>query len=101
MYRDDYARAGYKMLPAFDRDGRLTRGEIVLFTILLVLATALPEVDCRSVIYFVGLLMAGAPFLYQVGKLPTSKSSVLASRVLHFSIFYLPVVLALMISAKR
>lgn len=31
MYREDYARAGYKMLPAFDLDSRFTRAEIVAF----------------------------------------------------------------------
>jgi protoheme IX farnesyltransferase len=29
MYRDDYERAGYRMLPNFDRDFRFTRTEIV------------------------------------------------------------------------
>ncbi len=101
MYRDDYARAGYKMLPAFDRDGNFTRSEIVILTIMLVIATVLPVIDSRSVIYFVGILMAGVPLLYQVGKLAKSKSSFLASRVLHSSIFHLPVVLALMIAAKH
>src|SRR6202795_1325671 len=31
MSRDDYARAGYKMLPDFDLDSRFTRAEIVGF----------------------------------------------------------------------
>src|ERR1700726_2844711 len=42
MYRDDYSRAGYRMLPAFDRDTRFTRAEIVGFTLLLVVVTMLP-----------------------------------------------------------
>src|ERR1700724_1020274 len=44
MYRDDYSRAGYHMLPAFDRDTRFTRAEIVGFTLVLVFATMLPLV---------------------------------------------------------
>src|ERR1700736_38504 len=32
MYRDDYARAGYRMLPKFDLDSRFTRAEILVFT---------------------------------------------------------------------
>src|SRR5579872_4632144 len=32
MYRDDYSRAGYHMLPSFDRDAHFTRAEILLFT---------------------------------------------------------------------
>src|SRR5271170_1663325 len=42
MYREDYSRAGYHMLPAFDREARFTRVEIVGFSLLLVLATMLP-----------------------------------------------------------
>jgi protoheme IX farnesyltransferase len=42
MYRDDYSRAGYRMLPDFDRDARFTRAEIVGFTVVLVVATMLP-----------------------------------------------------------
>ena len=32
MYREDYARAGYRMLPRFDLDARFTRAEILGFT---------------------------------------------------------------------
>jgi len=35
MYREDYARAGYKMLPQFDLDSRFTRAEIVGFTVCM------------------------------------------------------------------
>ena len=42
MYRDDYARAGYRMLPDFDLDSRFTRAEIVAFTLILIVATMLP-----------------------------------------------------------
>src|SRR6202790_596575 len=45
MYREDYSRAGYHMLPVFDRDSRFTRAEIVGFTLVLVFATMLPLVD--------------------------------------------------------
>ena len=32
MYREDYDRAGYRMLPRFDVDSRFTRAEIIAFT---------------------------------------------------------------------
>jgi protoheme IX farnesyltransferase len=35
MYRDDYARGGFKMLPAFDVSGRLTGMLSLLYTLLL------------------------------------------------------------------
>src|SRR3954454_5121505 len=42
MYRDDYSRAGYRMLPAFDEDARFTRAEILGFAVILVIVTMLP-----------------------------------------------------------
>jgi heme o synthase len=100
MYRDDYSRAGYRMLPDFDRDARFTRAEIVGFTVILVLATMLPLVDRAGLWYWAGMCLAGAFLLYHVSKLAASSSKVLASRVLHASVLYLPVVLIIMVAWK-
>jgi protoheme IX farnesyltransferase len=100
MYRDDYSRAGYRMLPDFDRDARFTRGEIVGFSLVLVLLTVLPLVDRAGWWYSAGMVVAGAFLLYHVAKLTISNSTVLASRLLHASVLYLPVVLAVMVARK-
>src|SRR6202521_3412300 len=100
MYREDYSRAGYRMLPDFDRDARFTRAEIVGFTVILVLVTMLPLVDRAGFWYWAGMCLAGAFLLYHVGKLAASSSKVLASRVLHASVLYLPVVLIIMVAWK-
>jgi protoheme IX farnesyltransferase len=100
MYRDDYSRAGYKMLPDFDLDSRFTRAEIAGFTVILVLATMLPLVDRAGLWYWVGMGLSGAFLFYHVGKLAASGSKVLASRVLHASVLYLPVVLGIMVFWK-
>jgi heme O synthase-like polyprenyltransferase len=100
MYRDDYARAGYRMLPDFDLDSRFTRAEIVGFTLILIVTTMLPLVGRGGPIYLTGMFMAGAFLLYHVTKLAQFTSKVLASRVVHASVIYLPVVLGLMIVSK-
>src|SRR5271166_4557691 len=100
MYRDDYARAGYRMLPDFDLDSRFTRAEIVGFTLILIVTTMLPLVGRGGAIYLTGMLLAGGFMLYPVARLAQSTSKVLASRVVHASVIYLPVVLALMIARK-
>src|ERR1700692_4624440 len=92
MYRDDYARAGYRMLPDFDRDSRFTRAEIVGFTLVLIVTTMLPLVGRGGPVYVAGMLLAGAFLLYHVAKLAQSTSKALASRVGHASVIYLPVV---------
>jgi protoheme IX farnesyltransferase len=101
MYRDDYHQAGYHMLPDFDRDSRFTHAEIVGFSVILVLATLSPLLDRAGLLYGVGMGVSGAFLLYHAGKLATSNSKVLASRLLHASVLYLPVVLVIMVIAKK
>src|ERR1700746_2791383 len=96
MYREDYARAGYRMLPRFDRDSRFTRAEIFAFTAILVFITILPATSRGGRVYFTVAAMAGAFLFYHVIKLTKSPSKVLASRVVHASVLYLPVVLGLL-----
>lgn len=106
MYRDDYSRAGYRMLPDFDRDARFTHIEIVGFSVLLVLATMLPILNLAILnragwLYGAGMGVAGAFLLYHSGKLAASNSKIMASRLLHASVLYLPVVLGIMVAAKK
>jgi protoheme IX farnesyltransferase len=100
MYREDYDRAGYRMLPRFDLDSRFTRAEIVGFTLILVVTTMLPGTGRGGPVYLTAMALAGAFLLYHVAKLARSGSKVLASRVVHASVIYLPVVLGMMIAWK-
>jgi len=100
MYREDYARAGYKMLPAFDADSRFTRAEVLGFTMVLVLLTMLPLAGHAGPWYLVSMLLSGAFMLYHAIRLAQSASGAMAGRVLHASVIYLPVVLALIAASK-
>ena len=100
MYRDDYARAGYRMLPRFDLDSTFTRGEILVFTIALMVTTMLPLMGQARPIYEVGMALTGSIFLYHALQLMKSASKALASRLVHASVIYLPVVLAIMMIGK-
>jgi heme o synthase len=95
MYRDDYSRAGYRMLPSFDHDSHFTRAEILIFTLALIAITLLPFSGAGA-LYFVGMLLPGLFLLYYVVKLMNSTSRTAPSRLLHASVLYLPVVLAVM-----
>ena len=101
MYREDYDRAGYRMLPRFDADASFTRAEIVVFSCALILTTLLPAIAHFAPVYLVSMLLAGAFLLYYVLRLAASSSKILASGLLHASVVYLPVVLAVMVIAKR
>jgi len=100
MYQEDYARAGYKMLPAFDADGRFTRVEILWFSVILVLVTLVlaPYAGLSAVI---ALGVAGTVLLYPVLGLIKNNSRVMARRVLHASVIYLPIVLVVAAVSKR
>jgi protoheme IX farnesyltransferase len=100
MYRDDYVRAGYRMLPRFDLDSTFTRGEILAFTVALVITTMLPLMGKAGPVYQVAMALSGIFFLYHALKLTRSASKALASRLVHASVIYLPAVLAIMMFGK-
>ncbi len=101
MYREDYQRAGYRMLPRFDLDSHFTRVEIVIFTCVLVAVTLLPPATSARPVYFGAMLLAGGFLLHHSLRLAASTSRVLASRLLHASVIYLPVVLTIIALAKH
>ena len=100
MYRDDYVRAGYRMLPRFDHDSRFTRAEIFGFTVILVITTVLPLTSRVGPAYLAAMALAGVFLLYPVITLTKSGSTLLASRVVQASVLYLPVVLGLKVVYK-
>jgi protoheme IX farnesyltransferase len=101
MYRDDYSRAGFRMLPSFDIEGKFTKAEILVFTVVLVLATMLPALATGGATFLLCMSAAGAFFLYHTSKLAASDSKLLPGRVVHASVIYLPVVLGIMAALKR
>jgi len=101
MYREDYARAGYRMLPTFDQDSRFTRAEMFGFSVALVITTVLSGGRGMGVIYPAAMTLAGGFMLYYVGKLLRSSSTIMASRVVHASVIYLPLVLGIMAFGKH
>jgi protoheme IX farnesyltransferase len=102
MYRQDYERAGFRMLPRFDLDSHFTHTEIIVFTIVLIVTTVLPGIGPNySLFYLLSMLVAGMFFLYYGLKLAQSSTKTSASRLLHASVIYLPVVLAVLMVSKR
>lgn len=64
VYREDYANAGFCMLPVLDVEGVMTSRQIVLYTVGLLYASLLPWLKgFAGEIYFSGALLLGALFL--------------------------------------
>lgn len=101
MYREDYERAGYCMLPRFDLDARFTRGDIVVFTVALIMTTLLPAIAPGGPVYLGSMLAAGGFLLYHSLQVAASASRALARGLLRASVIYLPVVLTIMALGKR
>jgi protoheme IX farnesyltransferase len=87
--RAEYAKAGIPMLPV-THGVRVTKLQILLYTILLVAVTALPFVTAMSgLIYLAGALALGVGFLYYAIALYRSEGDALAMKTFGYSIFYL------------
>ena len=98
MYREDYARAGILMLPVVEPEGRLTKQQIVLWTLLLVPVSLAPAaLGISGAVYFFGALVLGALFLWSSIAAAVTLSSRNARRVLLASVLYLPVLFVLMV----
>jgi heme o synthase len=98
MYRDDYARAGIKMLPVVEPDGRVTGQQIISYTLLLVPVSLLPAVTgLAGSVYLIGAAILGLGFLYFSVRAALVRTSWQARRLLLASVLYLPALFALMV----
>ena len=101
MYREDYARAGYVMLPPKDVEGRFTGREIFAFTLLLLPVSLMPVLLGQAgVVYLVGATLVGLAFLLCGARLAHSRSNALARCLVLASVIYLPLLFALMMVDK-
>jgi protoheme IX farnesyltransferase len=96
MYRKDYARAGYAMLPVVEPDGRSTAWQMLAFTALLSLAAiTLGLLDVTGWSYLPGALVLNVWFFVPVYAFFRSRTARDARRVLMASILYIPLLLVL------
>ncbi len=97
LYRDDYARAGVRVLPVVDVDGSTTERQIVTACLALLAVSLLPTlIGLTGGVYFTGALLLGLTFAVLGGWQALAPSTVSARRVLYASLLYLPALLALL-----
>lgn len=101
MYREDYARAGFPMLPVIEPDGRSTARQSVLYAAaLLPLSLAPTLIGMTTTVYFVAALILTLAFLGLTLRFAKTRSVPDARRVFFGSIIYLPILWALMIAGR-
>jgi heme o synthase len=98
IYRDDYARAGIRMLPVIEPDGRSTARHIVAFASTLIPVSLFPvALQMTGRIYLVGALVLGGCFLYFGIRVAMERTNVRARQVLLASVVYLPLLMGLLV----
>ena len=102
MYREDYARGGFVMLPLVDRDGSRTGRSAVSHTLGLLPVSLSPFVfQVSGALYLSGALVLGLVFLWCAVRFARQLDRLSARRLFFASILYLPLLLGLMVFDKR
>src|SRR4051794_6513102 len=91
MYREEYAKAGFKMLPVIDPEGQRTGRQAVSHTLGLLPVSLCPFLfHLTGPIYLVGALVFGLVFLWFAIRFARQLTVVRARQLFFVSILYLP-----------
>ncbi len=101
LYREDYARAGFRMLPVTEPEGWVTARQMALYGLVLVPLSLFPVVTGlggRS--YFYGALFLSLAFLATAVRAAWTRSPRSARLLFRSSLLYLPVLLGLLMCSR-
>jgi protoheme IX farnesyltransferase len=98
MYKDDYAKAGLKMLPVIEPAGDRMFRQVVWFCIALLSLSLVPTaMGLTGTLYLLGALAIGFMFLWYGMVVARTRTIADARKLLRASIIYLPALLALIV----
>jgi heme o synthase len=101
IYRDEYAKAGFKMLPVIDPDGQRTARYAVSHTLGLLPISLCPFLfQLAGPIYLAGALILGFAFLWVAIQFARHLTIPRARQLFYVSILYLPLLLTVMVLDK-
>ncbi len=101
LYRDEYEKAGFVMLPSVDPDGSRTGRQAVSHTLGLLTVSLLPFLfRITGTIYLVGALLLGVAFVFYAVQFSRELTRPRARQLFFLSIIYLPLMLGLMVFDK-
>jgi protoheme IX farnesyltransferase len=101
LYREDYAKAGFPMLPVIDPDGRRAGKQAVYWGLLLVLASVEPTFSgLAGQVYLAVALVLGAALFYLAVRFAAARNEQTARALFYGSITYLPLLWIVMIADK-
>jgi protoheme IX farnesyltransferase len=98
LFRDDYRKGGFPMLPVVDPGGEATGRQVALYCAALVPVSLIPTfLGLTGPVYFFGALLLGLGFLAAGIMMALHRRGAEARRVLLASVTYLPLLLALLV----
>lgn len=101
IYRDDYARAGFPMLPVIEPDGRSTGRQVVVYAAALLPLSLAPTIaGMAGPVYFVVALVLTTAFLLLSIEFARTRSVPAARQLFFASIAYLPLLWIFMIAGR-
>ena len=103
MYRDDYSRAGIKVLPGAQPNGARATGALTISALVLLLAASTGPyfTGLAGIVYLIGCVILGAGFLASGIAALVQRTPRAAKMVLRASVTYLPIVFGLMVATVR
>jgi protoheme IX farnesyltransferase len=101
MYREDYARARYRVLPSVGKSCRSMTGLSVLPALALIPLSLIPLfLNHAGPGYMLAALLLDLSFCYCAAQFVLYRTNIVARRLLFASILYLPSLLAVMVISK-
>jgi heme o synthase len=102
MYREDYQRAGYLVLPSGEGKDRFVACQCLLPALGLFIVSAIPALCGHSgFAYLAGALILGGIIFYYSARFAVQRSVASARQLLLASVIYLPVLFALLALDKK
>jgi protoheme IX farnesyltransferase len=97
MYREDYSRAGYLVLPSGDSRNSFVSWQTLGVSLVLIPVSVIPALPRHTgLAYLAGGVVMGSIFCYYSASFAVRKSNLAARKLLAASIIYLPAIWILM-----
>jgi protoheme IX farnesyltransferase len=102
LYKEQYQRAGIRMLPVVDVDGRETARQVLLYSLALLPVSLLPTlIGLTGTVYFAAALALGVAFLLAGVRSVRLGTRAGYRQLLQASVIYLPLLFAFMAFDRR
>jgi protoheme IX farnesyltransferase len=101
LYREDYARGGFRMLPVVDRSGQVTFQTVVLYILALIpMGFAVTYVGMAGLLFMFGSFVLGSAMLFLGVRLYLQRTDANARILFFASLIYLPALFVLLLADR-